>query len=253
MSKWTLVYCLSKELGKTPEAFDTILYCLERSVEFNSRFHSTIIYTDEVTYPLIKHIDSDIRVVNYHDLIFLDDQKIQTLSMLEDNEVLIDPDVFLYKELVLREDCDVILEREEDNWWHHVALDESRPLKYFQLLKESGTKYEICNIGVMKFFNSSLKQAYIDFFYQLRKLALDEIATLPDGGSDGHNYGRVSMLMGQLGIATILDKFNSRVNFIYRDSINDYKHLSGFEKYKPKYIDRTIGTLPKSNKSNSLL
>ena len=58
------------------------------------------------------------------DLSFLDNYKIQILPLLEKNEILIDLDVFLLKELTINEDCDIIVDREDssNNKWYDIEF-----------------------------------------------------------------------------------------------------------------------------------
>ena len=126
MSKWNLVYCFSKKLSDNDDNFEKILYSLEKSIEYNSKFHKVKVYTDSLTYQFIEHLNIEIEIYPFSKFRFLDDIKIQTLPLLTENEVLIDPDVFLFKELCLNEDSDAIFERPEklsDPWYQREYSD----------------------------------------------------------------------------------------------------------------------------------
>ena len=160
MKYWTLVYCFTKKLSKLAEGeqdknFNIILDCLKKSVQLNSKFHKLKLYTDDFTYDLVKDLNIETKVIDYSRFRFIDDIKIQTLPLLEENEVLIDPDIFLYKKLDVKENYDLILERKDsiNTWWYNDERTLAEPFNFSKLLNFVSNSGTVGNIGIMKFFN----------------------------------------------------------------------------------------------------
>lgn len=237
MDKWELVYCFSKYLSDDDKNFNTILYSLKKSIEFNSKFHKLKLYTDDFTYEFVKHIDIEIKVINYSDFRFLDDIKIQTLPLLNENEVLIDPDIFLYNELNIDEDCDLILERPEkitDNWYKE-DYEEAKSFKFSNLINFSSKIGNVGNIGIIKFFNKEFMNTYISHYNYIKKTAHEEYDLLPP-------FPKFSVLLGQLSLQNLVDRYNYKVKYCKFNKKNKYSHLSGYRKYvDSEFIDKMIG------------
>lgn len=240
MSNLKLIYCFSKLLSDDDKNFNVILYSLTKSIEFNSRFHSIKIYTDDTTVRYLSHLNVDIEVYNYSNFRFIDDIKIQTLSLIQPDEILIDPDIFLYKELILEDGYDLILERPEkvDASWYKEDFSEASTFKFRRFLKLESKTGEVGNIGIIKFFNLDAQKEYINFYNQVRSEALLEEDKLP-------RYPKFSVLLGQLGLQNLIDKKGYKLKYAKHIEGNDYIHLSGYRKYSIKnFIDRLVD--PKS-------
>jgi hypothetical protein len=232
MNNWKLVYCFSKLLSYDDNNFNIILYSLSKSIEFNSKFHQIKIYTDKFTYDFIKHLNVDIEIYDYTHFRFIDDIKIQTLSLLDDNEILIDPDVFLYKELIIDKNCDVFLERPEKitDPWYREDYDISLKFKFSKMIEFNSKSGDVGNIGIIKFFNIDFMNQYITQYDKIKELAEEELDKLSP-------FPRFSILLGQLGLQNLVDKKNYTVVYAKFTKGNKYIHLAGEQKYKIGYID----------------
>jgi hypothetical protein len=248
MKYWTLVYCFTKKLSKLAEGeqdknFNIILDCLKKSVQLNSKFHKLKLYTDDFTYNFVKDINIDIKVIDYSRFRFLDDIKIQTLPLLEEDEVLIDPDIFLYDELKIDEKCDLILERtyKISLRGYRKSIKQSKPFKFSKLLDFSTKTGKVGNIGIIKFINTEFMLNYIYRYNNVRKVAMqEEDKLLP--------FPHFSVLLGELLLTNVADDFNYKVGYCRLNKKNNYKHLSGKSKYRQMQIlDR------KTDKNNSLI
>jgi len=241
MKYWTLVYCFTKKLSKLAEGeqdknFNIILDCLKKSVQLNSKFHKLKLYTDDFTYDFVKDINIDIKVIDYSRFRFLDDIKIQTLPLLEEDEVLIDPDIFLYKKLDVKENYDLILERKDsiDTWWYNDERILAEPFNFSKLLNFVSKSGTVGNIGIMKFFNKKFLNDYIERYNEVRDVAMAEEETL-------YPFPRFSVLLGQLLLRNVADDFHYSIGYSNMNEKNDYKHLSGHTKYKMhSLLDRRI-------------
>ena len=241
MKYWTLVYCFTKKLSKLAEGeqdknFNIILDCLKKSVQLNSKFHKLKLYTDDFTYDFVKDLNIDIKVIDYSRFRFLDDIKIQTLPLLEEDEVLIDPDIFLYKKLDVKENYDLILERKDsiDTWWYNDERILAEPFNFSKLLNFVSKSGTVGNIGIMKFFNKKFLNDYIERYNEVRDVAMAEEETL-------YPFPRFSVLLGQLLLRNVADDFHYSIGYSNMNEKNDYKHLSGHTKYKMhSLLDRRI-------------
>jgi len=241
MKYWTLVYCFTKKLSKLAEGeqeknFNIILDCLKKSVQLNSEFHKLKLYTDDFTYDLVKDLNIETKVIDYSRFRFIDDIKIQTLPLLEENEVLIDPDIFLYKKLDVKENYDLILERKDsiNAWWYNDERTLAEPFNFSKLLNFVSKSGTVGNIGIMKFFNKKFLNDYIERYNEVRDVAMqEEDKLLP--------FPRFSVLLGQLLLKNVADDFNYSIGYSNMNEKNEYKHLSGHNKYKKhSLLDRRI-------------
>lgn len=234
MNDLILSYCFSKELSCGEIHFNQMMEFLKKSVEMNSRFHTTKIYTDTVTYEFVKNIPSDIIILNYTKFKFLDDIKIQTLPILAENEILIDIDIFLYKSLTINTTYDLILENQKDavdSLWYEAEYDEAKDFKFSKYITLSSKTGIVSNIGIMKFLNKSFLNRYIEKYNKITDIAKEETDKLPP-------FPKFSMLFGQLLLQNLIDEMGYRIYYTNDNKNNQYTHLTGenkrfFDKIKP--------------------
>jgi hypothetical protein len=235
MRKLELVYCFSKQLSVNDDNFNKILYCLNRSVECNAKFHDIKIYTDEYTYRYLKNINANVEVFEYPNFRFLDDIKIDTLQLLKENQILVDPDVFLFKELIIEVDCDLILERPENisDPWYKKDYKDSKKFKFSNHLNFSSKTGNVGNIGIIKFINPIFLNLFINKYKMITNLANNE--ELPP-------FPKFSILFGQLLLQNMIDLYDYNVKYVKENKKNKYIHLAGENKYKNDgVIDKIMG------------
>jgi hypothetical protein len=235
MSKWNLVYCLTKRLSQSEENFETFLYCLNKSIELASKFHNVKILTDRETIGYIKHLNVEIELFDFGHLRFLDDIKISVLPYLKDNEILIDPDVFIYRELKIDEDCDLFCERAEDikDDWYRKDYELSKKFKFSKFIKFESKTYEVSNIGMLKFFNKDFLKKYIERYNFVKSIALEENEKLD-------KFPTFSILLGQLLLQNLIDDGDYRVKYARINGYNEYYHLAGKQKYDMVYLKKAL-------------
>lgn len=236
MSKYRLIYCFSKLLSDDDHNFSIILYALKKSVEYNSRFHDIKIYTDKITVQYLEDLKAEIELYDFTKFRFLDDIKIQTLRLLKENDILIDPDVFLYNELLIDESCDILLERPEriTDFWYKEDYTEASSFEFSKMLTLSSKSGEVGNIGIIKFFNPQALENYINFYNKIKNSAELQKEQLPP-------FPKFSVLLGQLGLQNIIDKYGYKVKYAKDIKNNNYMHLSGYRKYSKGFLERRIG------------
>jgi len=235
MNRWNLVYCFTKRLSKNEQNFKNILYSLKKSVELASRFHNIRIITDENTINFLDDIGVQKQIYDFGELRFLDDIKISVLPHILENEILIDPDVFLYKELRISSDCDLYAERPEsirDEWYKndYEPAKKFKFSKYIDFYSESGN---VSNIGILKFFNQKLLNEYISKYNLVKEIALSERSKLEP-------FPKYSILLGQLLLQNIIDYGSYTVKYVRSNPYNEYYHLAGENKYERGFLEEKL-------------
>ena len=235
MSKWKLVYCFTKRLSQSEENFKNILYSLSKSIELSSRFHDVKILTDKETLEYLDKIQVEKELLDFGHLRFLDDIKISVLPQIKENEVLIDPDVFLFKELNIIEKCDIVTERPENikDDWYVTDYEYSKRFKFSNYIKLESTNGDVTNIGILKFFNKKLMLKYIERYNFVRSIALEEESILDD-------FPQYSVLFGQLLLQNVIDENEYTISYAKHNKKNEYYHLAGAQKYENGYLNRIL-------------
>ena len=167
-----VVYCFSNSFYNTNvKMLETTFELFKLSVEAANRFHDITIYTDEKSLNFIPK-NTNVEIIS-DKFEFLDDFKIKTLQ-LTDN-VIIDPDLILYQELILDETADASFD-----FRHSTNQPYLRPL--LKPLLKNGVKdlfpgFEkinyMPNIGVLKINNKKLLNTYLDYYNKLKSFILD--------------------------------------------------------------------------------
>lgn len=235
MSPWKLVYCFSKKLSVDESKFQITLNCLKKSIELSSNYHKVKIVTDLSTMKFLTEINVEKEIYKFENFDFLDDIKIQLLPKLKKNEVLIDPDVFLFSELKIDANCDIFLERPEkitDEWYKKDYID-SLEYAFSKKLKFESKGDIVGNIGIIKIFNKELLNTYIKEYNNLKTLSKSDNKQLP-------KFPKFSILFGQLLLQNIIDSFEYDFKFAKNNKENKYYHLAGEQKYKIGYVDKLL-------------
>lgn len=236
MSKWNLVYCITKRLSQSEENFEIILYCLNKSIELSSKFHNVKILTDSQTIDYLSNLNVEKELFDFGHLRFLDDIKISVLPHIKNNEILVDPDVFIYRELKINKDCDLLCERPENiikDDWYRKDYKLSKQFRFSNFIRLESKTNNICNIGILKFFNKELLKKYIERYNFVKSVALEENDTM-------YKFPTFSILLGQLLLQNIIDENDYKVNYVRENRYNEYYHLAGEQKYDKEYLKSAL-------------
>lgn len=215
------------------EKYQTMIY---KAVECAKIHHKVIFYTDIQTLPYLNLSDVDIKLVDTNGFYFVDDFKVYLLSIISDNEILIDTDLFLFRELKLENGYDAYFD----------FMDDSKKIWYTEYLKwfiNNGIReiiptfgmYDISvpNIGILKITNKELQKEYIELYHIVSEWVLTKDSNITKG---------VSIILGQYLLGLMLDKYN--VWYCYNKK-NHYVHLSGPSKFKKNILDTIYPTKTK--------
>lgn len=242
MSPWKLVYPLTKRLSQNEKNFEIILYCLNKSIELSSKFHDVKIVTDSETIDYLNELDVEKQIFDFGHLRFLDDIKISVLPHIKHNEILVDPDVFIYRELKIDTNCDLICERPErirDNWYKEDYIL-AKEFKFSKFISLKSDTEKVSNIGILKFFNNDFLKTYLETYNLVKSVALEEETKL-------YPFPTFSILLGQLLLQNLIDKNECVVKYIRDDRYNQYYHLAGPQKYDKDYLLEVVNRKSKTS------
>lgn len=220
------VYCFSKKLSTDLERYRISIKVFEDSVKHLSKLYPYRIVTDKETVPDIGHLSKDIEVVDSSGFIFIDDFKLSLVGSLTDTEVIIDPDVLVYKELNSNLNLNAIFCHSDspNDYWYQDYIPNFKGSLLFDRIKNAGKIPFVPNIGLLKINNPKLLSDY-KFYYNLYRE--DLINRQYD------HLSSASILLGQYLLGILLYEGNYSY-FNYRDTNNteQYVHLAGPQKFK---------------------
>jgi len=161
-----LVYTFSKKISG--RYLNEYLDLLERSYIHNSKYHSIVLYTDTVTYPIVKNIIDDIVIIEDIDVVFMDDLKMNIIGELKPTDILADFDIFLTSPVRLPEVFDVCIDIKEHL---NTNFDYKRILNYFAKLGLNLYRKDInylSNVGFLKINNKYLLKSIQENYFKVR-------------------------------------------------------------------------------------
>lgn len=208
---------------------DVTIKLFELSVKAAKRFHEVTIYTDEKSIDIVPQ-QSSIEILP-GDYVFIDDFKIQLLQ--HTNDVIIDPDLILYKKLNLSQTVDASFEFKQKtyNKFTRPQVKQLIEAGVEKILPNFSEVKYMPNIGVLKINNQKLLTKYVETYNKLRTFILS---------LELNNYTEFSIILGQYVLGYLL--MNDEFNVEYVNKKNNYVHFNGGMKFEPNFI------IPKLNK-----
>jgi hypothetical protein len=224
-------FCFTIKILNKQSDLNLYIQMIEKSIECAKQYHKVKFYTDEET---IKHIsirDIEIQIVNTNDFYFVDDFKVYLLDIIEDNEVIIDTDLFLFSPLYLEDGYDLYVDFKDHSGkdWYIEYLDwfVSRGIR--KLIPNFNNEViQVPNIGILKFKNKKLQKKYTETYYIVRDWALSKHKNIDRG---------ISIILGQYLLALLM--YNYKVKYCHKNK-NHYIHLSGPIKFEKDMINNII-------------
>jgi len=230
MSRYTLVYCFSKKLAFSEERYTTSLNLLKKSVQLSSKLYPVKVYTDDITAEDLSLLDVDVINLGILDLIFVDDFKVHLLGLLEENELFVDSDVLIHRELTLDFTKDLIFDfiDSPNSFWYNESFEKLNTTSIKSHLDSIGKVNIVPNLGFLKITNSTLLREYKKQYLKLRSLLLAEAIEIKP-------VGQFSMVLGQYLLGIVLNQDNySYFSIGTHNDDSTYKHLSGPVKFQKK-------------------
>jgi hypothetical protein len=223
--------CFTIKILNKQSDLNLYIQMIEKSIECAKQYHKVKFYTDEET---IKHIsikDVEIQIVNTNDFYFVDDFKVYLLDIIEDNEVIIDTDLFLFSPLHLKDGYDLYVDFKDHSgkeWYiEHLNWFIDNGIK--KLFPNFNDKIiQVPNIGILKFKNKELQKNYIEMYNMVKKWVLSKNENIDKG---------ISIILGQYLLGILMVNYN--VKYCYKNK-NHYIHLSGPIKFEKNIINNII-------------
>ena len=235
MSKPSFVYCFSKKLAKNEEQYAINLQLLEKSTNLLKKLYSYKLVTDTETLKDVKNFSSEIEIIDTQNFIFLDDIKLALLQSLNSSDILIDPDVFVFDDLTISNDVDLIFEHKEKYYndpWYDFIIENLKGTFLYDKIKSTKKLPFVPNIGFLKINNKKLLSEYIELYEYYSKDIIDK------KDEKIENY---SLILGQYLLGMLL--FEGNYSYLYMRGVNNYRkysHLAGPNKYKKFKVNKPV-------------
>lgn len=223
-------FCFTIKIINSMDNLERYQTMISKAVNCAKEHHKVNFYTDTETLPYLNLSGVEIKLIDTNDFYFVDDFKVHLLSVISDSEVLVDTDLFLFRELKLEDGMDMyadFMDNSKQIWYTDY-------LKWFsdnginEILSDFGNNISVPNIGILKIQNDKLKSEYIETYYKVREWVLQMDNKITKG---------VSIILGQYLLGMIIK--NYKVGYCY-NSKNHYVHLSGPSKFKKTILDTIV-------------
>ena len=176
MSKITYVYCFSKNLAVNEEQYAISLTLLKQSIKLVSKHSNYRLVTDDSTYKDLKNLSNDITMIDSSDFKFLDDFKLSLLKDLKFNEMLVDPDILMFKKPMVDSNTDLIFDYKDSprKYWYEEDIRAVEGMLLYDKIKSVKKLPFVPNIGFLKINNKKLLTDYIEQYSYYRKDILNK-------------------------------------------------------------------------------
>ena len=226
MSKKSFVYCFSKKLAANEEQYAINLMLLEKSINHLKQFYSYRLITDQQTLEDVKSLSDNIEITSSDDYIFLEHIKTSLVGSLGKNELIIDPDLFVYKELDIPTGYDILFDHKDSpkRSWYTDYVEKLKGTLLYDKIKSAGKLKFVPNIGFFSINNPDLRSNFLEQYRYFR----DDI--IKNKKEDPNQF---NLLLGQYLLGIVLSEGNySYLNIRSKNSGDVYVHLAGPNKYK---------------------
>lgn len=226
-----LCFCFTVRILNNKSYLNTYVEMIEKAIECAKQHHKVKFYTDKETSKLISATGIETHIVDTTDFYFVDDFKVYLLDIIEDNEVIVDTDLFLFAPLNLEGEYDLYVDFKDNSSksWYTEYLDWFTSNGVRELFPDFNDEViTVPNIGVLKFKNKKLQKSYTEMYSMLRSWVLSKDRSIDKG---------VSIILGQYLLGILMSGYN--VKYCYKNK-NNYAHLSGPIKFEKNMISNII-------------
>jgi len=227
--KKTITYCFSLRHKKyySDENFRLTMGIMKEAYTTASKFYNVEILTDYYSVSKLAKLGYNAKPVTDVHFHYLDDFKVELLkNHSSEFNILVDPDIVFYDEVIFPDDKDLVVDRVYD------ALSETHSIPMIKEFIENGVQdvwpefdwvSTMPNIGFFKFNNNDLKLEYIEIYSILKKWLLDSNITF----SIDH-----SILLGQYPLQILCNKHNITPHALQDLQGSRYYHYDGARKWR---------------------
>jgi len=224
-------FCFTIKILNNKSDLNLYIQMIETAVECAKQYHKVKFYTDEVTIKKISIKDVEIKMIDTNNFYFVDDFKVYLLDVIEDDEVIIDTDLFLFSPLYLEDGYDLYTDFKDHsgkdwyieylNWFVNNGIKKIFPNFNDKIIT-------VPNIGVLKFTNKELQKKYTETYYMIRDWVLSKDKNINRG---------ISIILGQYLLALLISDY--KIKYCHKNK-NHYIHLSGPQKFEKNVINNIM-------------
>lgn len=224
-------FCFTTKVINSMDNLDIYQNIITKAITFAKKYHKVNFYTDAETLSYLNISDVNIKLIDTNDFYFIDDFKIHLLSIISDEEVLIDTDLFLFNKLKLEDGHDIYVDFKDSskNKWYTEYLNWCIDNGISEIVPEFGNvKIKPPNIGILKITNKELKSEYIELYNSVKKWILTKDKNINKG---------ISIILGQYLLGIILQH---KYKVYHCSGKHKYTHLSGPIKFNKDILERYL-------------
>lgn len=224
-------FCFTIKILNNQSDLNFYVEMIEKAIECAKQYHRVKFYTDEETIDLVSIKDVEVQIVNTSNFYFVDDFKVYLLDIVQEDEVIIDTDLFLFSPLYLEEGNDLYVDFKDHSGkdWYIEHLDWFVNNGIRELIPNFNDKIiPVPNIGILKFRNNELQKKYTEKYYTIRKWVLSKDKNINRG---------VSIILGQYLLGLIIP--NYKIKYCHKNK-NHYIHLSGPNKFEKNVVKNML-------------
>ena len=226
-------FCFTIKILNNKLDLNSYIKLIHTSIEYAKQHHIVKFYTDIETLSHLSISNVEVVLIDTSDFYFVDDFKIHLLSIISDDEVLIDTDLFLFETLKLEDNKDIYVDFRDNSkkYWYEEYIKWFLDNGIDELIPNFYTKdIVVPNIGILKIPNIKLKKEYIKLYYKIRKWAISKNINIDKG---------ISIILGQYLLALLIDNKKYSISYCHKKN-NHYIHLSGPLKFESNILDNII-------------
>lgn len=234
MSRPSFVYCFSKKLSVNEEQYAINLLLLSKSIDYLKDLYEYRVITDSETIDDVKHLSTNIEFIDTSNFIFLEDLKVKCISLLKKNEVIVDPDLFIFQQLDCDLEYDLIFEHKDSQKkpWYRDHLKKLKGTLLYDKIILTGKVPFVPNIGFFKITNGKLLSLFVEEYYKYREDIINKLS------GDLNQY---NLLLGQYLLGIILYEGNfSYLDLRSTNSAKVYTHMAGPDKYRKYKVNKPV-------------
>ena len=231
-------FCFTIKIINSINNLEIYQKMISKVVDCAKKYHKVKFYTDNETLSYLDIEGVEIELIDTNNFYFIDDFKVHLLSIISNEEILVDTDLFLFSELKLEEGKDIYVDFKDNsekywygeyiNWFIENGITDILPDFYKKNI-------QVPNIGILKIENEELKSEYINLYCKIRKWVLNKDIQINRG---------VSIILGQYLLALLIQNKKYKISYCFND-YNYYYHLSGPIKFENDIIDKTLSKINK--------